>query len=81
MSFQFTVAGVVIHYCLQAFLLFQFTVAGVVIQMEMADRSVSEVPTDETVQVCAEIGNLPGNLQTDLTVTLFTSNSDGKAGL
>ena len=82
-----------IYYCLQAFLLFQFTVAGVVIQMQMATRSVIE--TDGTVQVCAEIGStflrapivalssptLPGELQTNLTVTLSTSNSDGKAGL
>ena len=67
------------YYCLQAFLLFQFTVSSVVIQMEMANRTVSE--TDGTVQICAEIGTLPGELQTDLTVTFSTSNSDGKAGL
>ena len=47
--------------------------------MEMANRAVSE--TDGTVQICAEIGTLPGELQTDLTVTFSTSNSDGKAGL
>ena len=47
--------------------------------MELATRSVSEI--DGTVQVCAEIGSLPGPLQTDLTVNFSTSNSDGKAGL
>ena len=67
------------YYCLQAFLLFQFTVSSVVIQMEMASRAVSE--TDGTVQICAEIGSLPGELQTDLTVTFSTSSSDEKAGL
>ena len=60
-------------------MLFQYTVDDVVIQMEFANRSVNE--TDGTVEVCAEIGSLPGELQTDLTVTFSTSNSDGKAGL
>ena len=60
-------------------MLFQYTVDDVVIQMEFASDSVSE--TDGTVEVCAQIGSLPGELQTDLTVTFSTNSSDGKAGL
>ena len=60
-------------------MLFQYTVDDVEFQMELATRSVSE--TDGTVEVCAEIGSLPGELQTDLTVTFSTNSSDGKAGL
>ena len=59
--------------------MFQFTVSGVEIQMEMIDHMVNE--TDGTVAVCAQIADLPGDLQTNLTVTFSTSNSDGKAGL
>ena len=36
--------------------------------------------TDESVDVCAEIVQLPGELQTDLTVALSTTNGS-KAGL
>ena len=73
------ICGGNIYHCLQAFLLFQYTVDDAVIQMELANRSVSEI--DGTVEVCAEISSLPGPLQTDLTVTFSTSSSDGKAGL
>ena len=35
-----------------------------------------------TIDVCAEIAALPaGGLETDLVLTLMTSNTDGKAGL
>lgn len=55
------------------------TVDDVVIQMELATRSVSE--TGVTVEVCAQINSLPGELQTDLTVAFSASSSDRKAGL
>ena len=60
-------------------MLFQYTVDDVVIQMELATRSVNE--TGGTAEVCAQINSLPGELQTDLTVTFSTSSSDAKAGL
>ena len=59
----------------------KFTVAGVRIQMEQAAVSVDEDVLSQTVSVCAEIAALPADgLQTDLTVTLSTSNGS-KAGL
>ena len=65
---------------LYAFLLCKFTVAGVTIRMEQADRSVNEVMS-QAVSVCAEIAALPADgLQTDLTVTLSTTDGS-KAGL
>ena len=41
--------------------------------------SVREDVINGTVSICAEIAALPGELQTDLTVTLFTTNGT-KAG-
>ena len=65
---------------LYAFLLREFTVAGVTIRMEQADRSVNELMS-QAVSVCAEITALPADgLQTDLTVTLSTTDGS-KAGL
>ena len=49
--------------------------------MEQAAVSVDEDVSSQTVSVCAEIAALPADgLQTDLTVTLSTSNGS-KAGL
>ena len=65
-------------YGLHAFLLFEFTVGGVTVQMEETAMSVNE---GVAVNVCAEIAALPiGGLQTDLIVTLSTTNGS-KAGL
>lgn len=47
--------------------------------MEQTTVSVSEDVTSGRVSLCAEIAALPGELQTDLTVTLFTTNGT-KAG-
>ena len=49
------------------------------IRMEQTTASVDEDVTSGRVSVCAEIAALPGELQTDLTVTLFTTNGS-KAG-
>ena len=49
------------------------------IRMEQITVSVNEDVTSGRVSVCAEIAALPGELQTDLTVTLFTTNGT-KAG-
>ena len=49
------------------------------IQMEQTIVSVNEDIASGRVSVCAEIAALPGELQTDLTVTLFTTNGT-KAG-
>ena len=59
---------------------FQFTVGDVMIRMEETAVSVSEDVASGRVSVCAEIATLPGELQTDLTVTLFTTNGT-KAGM
>ena len=58
---------------------FQFTVGDVMIRMEETTVSVNEDVVSGRVSVCAEIAALPGELQTDLTVTLFTTNGT-KAG-
>ena len=62
----------------QVILLLPFTVSGVMIGMVETTVSVDE--TDGSVDVCAEIVQLPGELQTDLTVALSTTNGS-KAGL
>ena len=49
------------------------------IRMEKTTVSVSEDAASGTVDVCVEIVALPGELQTGLTVTLFTTNGT-KAG-
>ena len=59
-------------------LLFPFAVSDVIIGMVATTMFVNE--TDESVDVCAEIVQLPGELQTDLTVALSTTNGS-KAGL
>ena len=59
-------------------LLFPFAVSDVMIGMVATTMFVNE--TDESVDVCAEIVQLPGELQTDLTVALSTTNGS-KAGL
>ena len=59
---------------------FQFTVGDVMIRMEETTVSVNEDVVSGRVSVCAEIAALPGELQTDLTVTLFTTNGT-KAGM
>ena len=59
---------------------FQFTVRDVMIRMEQTIVSVNEDIASGRVSVCAEIAALPGELQTDLTVTLFTTNGT-KAGM
>ena len=59
---------------------FQFTVRDVMIRMEQTTVSVNEDVASGRVNVCAEIAALPGELQTDLTVTLFTTNGT-KAGM
>ena len=64
---------------LQPFLLFQCAVNNVAIRMKKATVSVNETVLNGTVDVCVEIAVLPGELQTNLTVTLFTTNG-GKAG-
>ena len=46
----------------------------------MVETTLSVDETDGTVDVCAEIVDLPGELQTDLIVTLSASNGV-KAGL
>jgi len=61
---------------LQPFLLFQCAVNNVAIRMKEATVPVNE---SGTVDICAEIAALPGELQTNLTVTLFTTNGR-KAG-
>lgn len=53
-------------------LLFPFAVSDVMIGMVATTMFVNE--TDESVDVCAEIVQLPGELQTDLTVALSTTN-------
>ena len=58
-------------------LLFPFTVSDVMIGMVETTVSVDE--TGGSVDVCAEIIQLPGDLQTDLTVDLSTTNGS-KAG-
>ena len=58
---------------------FQFTVRDVMIRMEQTTVSVNEDVASGRVSVCAEIAALPGELQTDLTVTLLTTNGT-KAG-
>ena len=66
-------------YGLHAFLLFEITVGAVTVGMVQAAVSVNEI--FGTVNVCAEIAALPvDGLQTDLIVTLSTSNGS-KAGL
>ena len=50
------------------------------IRMEETTVSVSENVASGTVGVCVEIAALPGELQTDLTVNLFTTNGT-KAGM
>ena len=68
-------------YGLHAFLLFEITVGGVTVRMGQAAVSVNENVAIPTVNVCAEIATLPvDGLQTDLIVTLSTSNGS-KAGL
>ena len=57
--------------------IFQFTVCDVRIQMEEEIVSVDE--RSGTVDVCAEITALPGELQIELTVGFFTTNGS-KAG-
>ena len=64
---------------LQPFPLFQCAVNSVGIRMKEATVSVNETVLNGTVDVCVEIAALPGELQTNLTVTLFTTNG-GKAG-
>ena len=59
-------------------LFFPFAVSDVIIGMVATTTFVNE--TDESVDVCAEIVQLPGELQTDLTVALSTTNGS-KAGL
>ena len=59
-------------------LLFPFTVDDVMIGM--AETTVSVNEADGSVDVCAVIVELPGELQTDLTVALSTTNGS-KAGL
>ena len=59
---------------------FQFTVRDVMIRMEQTTVSVNEDVASGRVSVCAEIAASPGELQTDLTVTLFTTNGK-KAGM
>ena len=68
-----------IHYSVYH-MFFQFTVGDVMIRMEETAVSVSEDVASGRVSVCAEIAALPGELQTDLTVTLFTTNGT-KAGM
>ena len=46
----------------------------------MAETTVSVNEADGSVDICAEIVQLPGELQTDLTVALSTTNGS-KAGL
>ena len=46
----------------------------------MVETTVSVDETEGSVDVCAEIVDLPGELQTDLIVTLSASNGV-KAGL
>ena len=69
-----------IYYVFFSFLilLFPFAVIDVMIGMVATTMFVNE--TDESVDVCAEIVQLPGELQTDLTVALSTTNGS-KAGL
>ena len=57
----------------------QSTVDNVMIGMEETNVSVHEDVINGTVSICAEIAALPGELQTNLTVTLFTTNGT-KAG-
>ena len=64
----------VFHHCLVV----SFTVSGVMIGM--AETMVSVNEADGSVDVCAEIVQLPGELQTDLMVALSTTNGS-KAGL
>ena len=52
---------------------------NVAIRMKEATVSVNETVLNGTVDVCVEIAVLPGELQTNLTVTLFTTNGE-KAG-
>ena len=59
-------------------LLFPFTVNDVMIGMVETTVSVNEAAG--SVDVCAVIVDLPGELQTDLTVALSTTNGS-KAGL
>ena len=59
-------------------LLFLFTVSGVMIGMDETTVSVDE--NDGSVDICADIVQLPGELQTDLMVALSTTNGS-KAGL
>ena len=56
-----------------------YVVDDVMIRMEETAVSVNEDIASGRVSVCAEIAALPGELQTDLTVTLFTTNGT-KAG-
>ena len=74
------VKSIYIDYVFFSFLilLFPFAVSDVIIGMVATTMFVNE--TDESVDVCAEIVQLPGELQTDLTVALSTTNGS-KAGL
>ena len=62
------------------FYVFQFTVGDAAVEMKETTLFVNEDVANGTVRVCAEIAALPGDLQTDLTVTLTTTNTT-KTGL
>ena len=62
------------------FYVFQFTVGDAAVEMKETTLFVNEDVANGTVRVCAEIATLPGDLQTDLTLTLTTTNTT-KTGL
>ena len=69
-----------VHSFVHSHSFFQFTVGDAAVEMKETTLFVNEDIASGTVRVCAEIVALPGDLQTDLTVTLTTTNTT-KAGL